>query len=97
MSCERCGRCCMEVGRAFWKVGNLTSPHPFGEIDELNTLATNGDHEDGGLPCEMFEIVGGKAICKIHRDFGYAAKPITCRQYPDFVDMCFREEALATA
>ena len=97
MSCQRCGRCCLEVGRTFWKSGSLRFPKPFGDIDELNALANNGDHEDGGLPCEQLEIVDGKAICKIHRDYGYAAKPKACREYPDFVDMCFREEALATA
>ena len=82
----------MTVGRTFWKVGNVfCDGKPFGDIDDLNKLAMNGDHEDNELPCEMFEFSGKKGVCLIHKRYGYAAKPITCRIYPDG-ELCYREK-----
>lgn len=92
--CKMCGRCCLTVGRTFWKHGNLRHPKPFGNLEELNRKAMDGDHEDNGLPCEMLKINNGKSICRIHRDFGYEAKPIACRDYPENGELCFREEEL---
>ena len=57
--CKRCGRCCIEVGRTFWKNGNYKA------IPDLDVLANNGDHEDGGLPCEMLSHGNGVAVCGI--------------------------------
>lgn len=95
--CQSCGRCCLEVGRTFWKHGNFRFPgNPFGDTEDLNQEALNGDHEDNGLPCEKLEITDGKAICTIHRDYGYAVKPIVCRDYPDG-EPCFREKAFDEA
>ena len=88
MSCKRCGKCCIEVGRTFWKVGD------YGKIPELDEIARNGDHEDNELPCEQLEMVNSKAICKIHRDYGYPAKPKVCSRYPEDGELCFREKAL---
>ena len=82
----------MEVGRTFWKGGNLNSEKPFGEIEELNSRANNDDYEDNGLPCEMLEIENGLAVCKIERDFGWEYKPVACREYPDG-ELCFAEAA----
>ena len=93
----------MEVGRTFWKAGNITGcpslnngvGRQFGDIQELNNLANNDDHEDGGLPCEMLEFIDGKAVCKIHRDYGYEVKPRACREYPESGELCFYEQAPA--
>lgn len=86
--CKRCGRCCLEVGRTFWKNGN------YDDIPELKKRANNGDHEDGDLPCEMLAIIEGKAICLIQRDYGYEAKPRVCRGYPEEGELCFQEQSL---
>lgn len=87
--CKRCGRCCIEVGRTFWKNGR------YDDIPALEKLASNGDHEDGSLPCEMLEIVKGLAVCKIEREYGRQYKPVTCRDYPEDGELCFREQAMA--
>jgi hypothetical protein len=101
--CLQCGRCCLTVGRTFWKGGNVVGcpsvapdgvGRQFGDIKELNDLANNGDHEDNGLPCEMLVIEKGKAICKIHRDYGYDAKPLSCQEYPEDGELCFAEQVL---
>ena len=92
--CKRCGACCLTVGRTFWKAGIfIGDSKPFGDIEDLNKWAMNGDHEDGGLPCEMFEFSGEKGVCLIHKRYGYAAKPITCRKYPDG-ELCFRQKGM---
>ena len=95
--CKRCGRCCVEVGRTFWKNGN------YEKYPELNEWANDGDHEDGGLPCEMLsfgydaEVPERKnvAICLIEALYGRDAKPKVCREYPND-EPCFREKAFAT-
>lgn len=75
-TCKRCGNCCADVGRTFWKVGN------YADIPELKAMQYNGDHEDNGLPCEMLSYDGGgKAVCGIHEIYGYEAKPEVCKQH----------------
>jgi len=91
--CEQCGCCCLTVGRTFWKAGDLNSSKPFGSIELLNQWANDGDHEDNGLPCEMLYFVKGKAVCWIHARYGYDAKPVACKDYPDS-ELCFRQKAL---
>ena len=59
---------------------------------ELNQLASNGDHEDGGLPCEMLTFENGLAVCKIERDFGKKYKPTVCVEYPCDGEKCFAEQ-----
>ncbi len=68
--CSRCGNCCIDVGRTFWKNGNFVG---YPELDELKR---NGDHEDGSLPCEMLCWVNGKAFCLI-----YNIRPEVCREH----------------
>jgi hypothetical protein len=81
------------VGRTFWKHGNLLlRDKPFGDIESLNQQALNGDHEDNSLPCEMLIIAKGKAVCTIQRDYGYAVKPIACREYPEDNELCFLQK-----
>lgn len=74
-TCKRCGNCCVDVGRTFWKVGKYTA------IPYLDSLQNNGDHEDNGLPCEMLSFNGKKAVCGIHKIYGYEAKPEVCKQH----------------
>jgi hypothetical protein len=81
------------VGRTFWKTGDLCQPEPsFDGIAELNTWAGDGDHEDNNLPCEMFEMEDGKAVCMIEFVYSYKAKPITCRNYPELTKTCMKEQ-----
>ena len=75
--CKRCGNCCIDVGRTFWKNGN------YEDVDEeLNNWAHNGDHEDGNKACEMLAWDdNGKSICFIHMLYGYDAKPDVCKEH----------------
>jgi len=73
---NRCGNCCIDVGRTFWKNGN------YSVFPELNAIANNDDHEDNGLPCEMLSYDDkGKAVCGIHEIYGYEAKPRVCKEH----------------
>lgn len=80
-TCFRCGNCCIDVGRTFWKGGNLNFPHLFGDNDYLNKRANDGDYEDNGLPCEMHCVENGLSTCIIERDFGPGYKPIVCVEH----------------
>lgn len=88
MKCKRCGLCCSDVGRTFWKAGFIDDP-PFGGDKQLLAEAKNGDHEDGGLACEKLVFKRGKPFCTI-----YDNRPSVCREYPDG-DLCRREEQAA--
>ncbi len=72
--CSRCGNCCKDVGRTFWK--NAKYSH-----SELSALAKNGDSEDAGLPCEMLMWISGKATCAIHLFLGEEFKPEVCQEH----------------
>jgi hypothetical protein len=86
--CQQCGRCCNEVGRTFWKGGD------FRTITKLRRRARDGDYaDDAAVPCEMLKMKGELAICTIHRDYGYSAKPPACRNYPEAGELCFRQQA----
>ncbi len=78
----------MTVGRTFWKNGD------YDKIPELNEAANNGDYEDLGVPCEMFELRGEIGICLIHERYGKKAKPRVCREYP-ILEPCHREKEIA--
>ena len=91
MKCVRCGQCCLTIGKTFWKHGD------FEDIRELKERANNGEHEDFGVPCEMFEPRGEVGVCLIHERYGYEAKPLVCREYPEEGERCFREKFLVTA
>lgn len=84
--CKQCGQCCLTVGRTFWKNGD------YEDIPELNEKANDGEYEDAGLPCEMFEFQGQLGICLIHERYGYKAKPKVCRWYPEDGEICFRQK-----
>lgn len=91
MDCIRCGQCCKEVGRTFWKNGFFIG------CEGLNTRADDGDHEDGDLPCEMLSFdKDGKAVCGIQSIYGYKWKPRVCREYPEDEELCFREKELSS-
>lgn len=77
--CRRCGNCCKDVGRTFWKAGLALSN--FRRFPFLQELAGNGYHEDGGLPCEMFQMQNGVAVCLVEKYFGRAAKPKVCKDH----------------
>ena len=92
MECQRCGACCLTIGRTFWKHGNLTD-RPFGDIEELNQRANDDDVDDLGVPCEMFEMRGKIGVCLIQERYGLEAKPTPCKEYPDG-ELCLREKGL---
>ncbi len=74
--CKRCGNCCNDVGRTFWKNGN------YEDVDSwLDDWANDGDHEDGSLPCEMLHVDNGVARCFIQWKYGKGTKPLVCREH----------------
>ena len=74
--CGRCGNCCIDVGRTFWKNGD------FEGVPGLNNRANDGDSEDGGLPCAMLSFdENGKAVCGVEQVYGRKYKPKVCREY----------------
>lgn len=64
------------MGRTFWRNGDFT------DYPELQILADNTESQDDGLPCQMLQMVDGIAACKIELEYGWAAKPKVCREYP---------------
>jgi Fe-S-cluster containining protein len=76
LSCQRCGQCCIAVGRSFWRHGDFTG------CPELEKLATETESVDEGLPCAMLDMSGGVASCRIETKYGRQFKPEGCRQYP---------------
>lgn len=85
--CQRCGACCLTIGRTFWKHGD------FDDIPELKEKANDGVSIDFGVPCEMFELRGEIGVCLIQERYGYEAKPEPCKEYPDG-ELCLRQEGL---
>ena len=77
MNCVRCGQCCISVGRTFWANGD------FEDYPDLERLAKNTESKDEGLPCGMLQMTDGVAACRIELQFGKAAKPKACREYPE--------------
>lgn len=73
--CNRCGNCCIDVGRTFWKGGD------FSDCPVLDKWAKNGDHEDGSKPCEMLRFENGLAVCGIEADYGLKYKPVVCKEH----------------
>ena len=92
--CHRCGLCCLEVGRTFWKVA-VTNPSVVRRWPAaLVARARDGDHEDGNLPYKMLSKVNRWYTCLLESKYGRRAKPLTCRQYPFDGEKCFREEVI---
>jgi len=85
-TCHRCGLCCLDIGRTFWKGGTYNAQ------PALEIMANDGVYEDGSLPCEMLRFDNGLAVCLIHKLFGYHVKPAACRHYPEHETLCFLEE-----
>lgn len=81
MKCQRCGHCCMAVGREFWLHGDYENKPQYPKLHELaSKLKDTGD----GLPCRMIVLYDGIATCQIHDIYGYNAKPKVCKNYPEF-------------
>jgi len=86
-SCQRCGACCLTIGRTFWMNGD------YEDFPDLVERKSNGDYEDYGVPCEMFEFRGEIGVCLIHERYGYEAKPAACKEYPNG-ELCLRQKGL---
>lgn len=92
-TCQRCGQCCLTVGRTFWKHGNLDAEKPFSNNALLNLWANNDDHSEDGGPCEMLIWLNGVPTCFIHAYYGEPLKPSACKQYPEPGTRCAYEQA----
>jgi len=79
-NCNRCGACCMGVGKSFWLhvEDEVLDEHP-----ELKSLAEQMEGDDAFAPCFMLEIKNGIATCLLEQRYGRDAKPHVCRNYPD--------------
>jgi len=81
LNCQQCGKCC-DMG-TIW----VNSEHPL--VRAAGKAVT--DFRDGGS-CDMLVYINGKAVCLIHKYFGYDAKPEVCRDYPEEGEQCRRTE-----
>lgn len=86
MECIRCGQCCISVGRTFWRNGD------FENYPELQRLAEETESQDDGLPCQMLQMKDGIAACRIELEYGWAAKPKVCREYPALMCLHFNSQ-----
>ncbi len=77
--CSRCGNCCQDVGRTFWKSIYLDKELLCCLTPQITKRLHNKDHEDGNMRCEMlFEDVL-ETTCLLERDCG--VKPSSCRNH----------------
>jgi len=85
MSCERCGKCCKEVGGSAW----TSSPHPL--IKAINAELPLEFYTDFGA-CDMLVVAeSGRATCLLQQWLSHKAKPQVCREYPDG-EKCFLQK-----
>lgn len=82
--CRRCGECCWNVGRNFWK--HSKSLHPL-----LDCIADDIVPADESRPCAMLIWKGKHWLCAIEMTLGKKWKPEACRDYPFDGELCFRE------
>ena len=85
MTCNRCGRCCEDLGRSFW----THSEHP---LIEAAALRLPDDFYTDIGPCDMLVIhESGRTTCLIQQWLGFTAKPKSCQKYPFDGEKCFGE------
>jgi len=89
--CRRCGLCCLETGRTFWKIARSDLSVLRHWPPALLARARDGDYEGGNLPCEMLDNVKQRYVCLLESRYGRRAKPLICRQYPFDGKKCFRQ------
>jgi hypothetical protein len=83
--CQRCGKCCVNVGTIF-----VHSGHPI--IRAILQSVPDDFFQDDG-PCPMYTVDSeGESLCLIHRYLGVRYKPSECRAYPEDGEECFREK-----
>lgn len=83
MTCERCGKCCLNVGTVW-----TFSQHPI--IKAINAELPLVFYRDA-RPCDMLIVFeNGRATCLLQQWFGHKWKPQVCRNYP-FGEKCFLE------
>ena len=90
-NCQRCGDCCREIGRNFWRFAYNGEKFPNRILKSL-ALKTMPDYSDNHDPCFMLEFdADGLAVCLIEKYFGRDAKPKVCREY-DGENRCKKDQ-----
>ena len=90
-NCQRCGDCCRQIGRNFWRFAYNGDKFPNRILKSL-ALKTPPDYSDNHDPCFMLEFdEGGLAVCLIEKYFGRDAKPKACREY-DGENRCKKDQ-----
>ena len=74
--CNRCGKCCLELCEKNIWIEQLDWQE---KQDLFKERAKYQSYEKG---CLMVVFEGKKAVCLVHRVFGYDKKPKECRDYP---------------
>ena len=75
--CQRSGLCCQKLVRPqMWVGGNLTWEQKQNLLKERKRYPVNPEG------CEMLYFEGKKAVCLIHKLYGFDVKPRQCREYP---------------
>jgi len=74
----------LDVKKDFWKQSSITN-----EID-VRKLEKDRGRNYQGKGCLMLVFDNKKAVCELHRRFGFLAKPQDCQDAP-FGSLCLRE------
>lgn len=74
--CKRCGKCCLDVGYAFWERSEEVQKHPL-----LKLLLGVKPLQASYKRCLMLRFEGETAICMVQELLGYEAKPEKCRNH----------------
>ena len=81
--CKRCGLCCIILTNTKeWLKGNLTK-------EEQEQLMMKIVNRKPTPYCEALIYKDGKAVCLIHKLFGWDKKPETCKNFPTEKYKCY--------
>ena len=96
-SCERCGKCCREIGIAWSELDPLRAAdhlgmtaHEFFKLYGFSVNEYTGEIEPSELgvtPCPFLKYDREKAVCRI-----YPVRPWICKGYPGPGMQCRREQ-----
>jgi Fe-S-cluster containining protein len=82
-NCNRCGKCCLELGASFWL-------HSDNELIEAFGKRMPPDFYNDVGPCDMLVVhESGRTTCLLQKWLGHSAKPRACRDYPFDGEQCF--------
>jgi len=83
MKCKRCGYCCEITRPEMWEMSDLTDKQKKRLLKERDKYPKFPKERKCRYHyCKMLVFEEGKAVCLIHKLFGYDAKPENCKKFP---------------